>query len=104
MVLAVIGGLVSWFATGAVLFRLLRWAWPVYAIAEPAMAFDVAMQMSRLAIGVVCSVVAGWLAARVARGKRRAAWMLGILLVMLFLPISTDSGTSSPCGTTPRSS
>ncbi len=84
--LGIVVGCVAWFAIGAIGFFLLRAAWPDYVRAEPEMTFTLGMQLARLAVGVACSVGAGWLAALVARGNGAPAWWLGILLVLFFIP------------------
>jgi hypothetical protein len=86
-VLAIVAGLIAWVLIGAIGFSLMRAVWPDYARAEPEMAFTLSMQLARLTIGVACSVGGGWLAAVVAKGDSRPAWLLGVLLLAIFIPI-----------------
>ena len=100
MLLAIVVGLVAWFIIGTCGLLLMRVSWPAYAVVEEAMTFTLPMQLLRLAVGVLSSVGGGWLAARVARGNARAAWWLGALLVLIFIPLITSSGTSFRSGIT----
>jgi len=87
LVMGVVAGFIAWWVIGASAFFLLGAAWPDYTAAEPSMTFTLAMQVSRLAVGILCSVGAGWLAVVVAKGNASAAWSLGVLLVLMFIPI-----------------
>lgn len=87
ILLGIVAGFLAWMAIGAGAFFVMRAAWPDYARAEPGMMFTLAMQLARLTVGVACSVGAGWLAALVAKGDSKAAWALGVLLLLMFIPI-----------------
>lgn len=87
ILLAIVVGLVAWFIIGTCGLLLMRVSWPAYAAVEEAMTFTLPMQLLRLAVGVLSSIGGGWLAARVAKGNWRAAWGLGALLVLIFIPI-----------------
>ena len=86
IVAAVIAGLVAWLAMGTIAGFTLRALWPAYVAAEPSFAFTLPMQLARLAIGAVSTIAAGWIAARIGRGERRAALTLGVVLLLLFIP------------------
>lgn len=86
MILGVIAGLAAW-----VLFvTLLNWglrAWlPGYAHAEHVMAFSFAMKIARLVIAALTSLVAGAVVRVIAPENRAAPWIVGLVLVMLFVP------------------
>jgi hypothetical protein len=51
------------------------------------MTFTLAMMLARLLLGAVSSVVGGAATAWIARANARASWILGILLVALFIPV-----------------
>ena len=81
---------VDWIAftlIGTAGFFLLRFSWHDYAVAEKETTFTLAMLLSRLALSVVCSVGAGWLAVVVGKGDSKTSWWLGILMVLIFVPI-----------------
>ena len=84
--MGIVAGLIAWTVIGACGLFVLRLSWPAYALAETQMTFTLAMQISRLAVSVASSVGGGWLAATIA-GQGRAAWWLGVLLVIIFIPI-----------------
>jgi len=86
-VAGVAAGLVAWIvvATGANI--ALRAAMPGYAVAETPMTFTLAMMFARLLLGAASSVVAGAVTAWIAQGNARAPWILGGVLVALFIPV-----------------
>jgi hypothetical protein len=86
-ILGVIAGLLTWGVSVTLCNRLMRFGWPAYALAEPSLHFSLAMLLARLVMSLVASVAAGWLAARVANRNGKAAWSLGLLLLLLFLPV-----------------
>jgi hypothetical protein len=83
----VIGGLASWLILGATGLGMLRAVWTDYALAEPNKAYTFGMLLSRLTVGLISSVTAGAVAAKVARGSTNAAWWLGGLLLVFSAPI-----------------
>jgi len=82
----VAAGLVAWIVVATAANVALRVAMPGYADAETPMTFTLEMMLARLFLGAVSSVLAGAVAAWIARGSTRAPWILGIVLVALFLP------------------
>jgi hypothetical protein len=87
ILLGLVAGFVIWISIGAFGFYLLRLFWHDYAAAEPDMNFSLPMQLARLAIGVACSIGGGWIAALAAKRNPKAAWTLGVLLLLLFIPV-----------------
>jgi hypothetical protein len=86
-ILGVITGLLMWFLVATVGNMLLRFAIPGYAQAEPPMNFTIAMMAARLVLGGVSSLFAGYAAAWISNANRYATLVLGILLVVLFVPV-----------------
>ena len=86
-IVAFIAGLAAWVAVGFLSFALMRAVWPEYSAAEPNFAFTLSMQLSRLLIGVLCSVAAGAVVASVVRRKSLVPWILGVALLVAFIPI-----------------
>ena len=86
IVAAVIAGIVLWLVVATVSGWGLRALWPAYVAAEPRFALTLAMQFTRLAIGAVTTLLAGWFAVSIARRDRRATLALGIVLLLLFIP------------------
>ena len=60
--------------------------WPDYAAAEPTKAYSLAMLVARLAVGALCTAVAGCVTTIIARDGR-AAWLLGGIFLAISLPI-----------------
>jgi hypothetical protein len=85
--LGVVGGFIAFMLIGTVGFFLLRVCWHEYALVEKEMRFTLAMLLSRLAISVLCSVGAGWVAALLTKGDPRTSWWLGALMLLMFIPI-----------------
>ena len=84
---AIVGGFVAWWAVATVGNFAVRALIPGYADVERAMNFTLDMQVARLVTGALASLVAGWVAARIARGSRRAVWGLVTALLALFIPV-----------------
>jgi len=86
-VLGIVAGLVAWVLIGTVGLWLMHVTWPAYALVESSMTFTLPMQLGRLGVGVLSSIGGGCTAVLLARGASPAAWWLGTLLVLIFIPI-----------------
>jgi hypothetical protein len=78
---------VAWFVAATLGNWLIRAAVPGYSAVEAAMAFTFPMQLARLALGVVASLVAGVACAALAGPNRTAEKVVAGLLLALFLPV-----------------
>jgi hypothetical protein len=85
-ILGVVVGLVAWIVIATIGNWLLRAGIAGYAEVEKAMAFTQPMMLARLVLGAVSSLGAGAVAARVA-SSGRAATVLAVLLLVLFVPM-----------------
>ena len=83
----VAAGLVAWIVVATAANVALRVAMPGYADAETPMTFTLEMMFARLFLGAVSSALAGAVTAWIVRGSPRAPWILGIVLVALFIPL-----------------
>lgn len=83
---AVIGGVLVWIVVASLLNRAMRMGWPAYALVEKTYAWSLGMQLSRLAVGALSSLAAGYAAAKIAAGSR-APLFAGIVLLAMFLPV-----------------
>ena len=81
----VIAGLVTWIVVVSALDFVLRFSWHDYGVVERAMTFTLPMMAARLSESAVSSLVSGFVAATVERG-RWAALIAGSILLLLFLP------------------
>jgi hypothetical protein len=85
-IVAIIAGLVSWAVIVTVINWGLRLGLPGYRLAEPTMAFTLGMKIARLTMAAVTSVVTGMLVRAIAPGGRWAPWIVGLVILALFLP------------------
>jgi hypothetical protein len=86
-IIGVVAGFFAWMAIVTVLNWGLRLGLPGYSHAEPAMAFTLVMQVARLSIAAIASLMAGALVQRIAPLSRWAPWGVGLILLVLFVPI-----------------
>lgn len=86
-ILAFIAGLAAWVLVASLLNRGLRLALRGYAAAEPELTFTHGMMAARLVLGALASLAAGVATRAVAPSSRRAAWVLGAVLLAAFIPI-----------------
>jgi hypothetical protein len=92
----VVAGVVGWWVVGAAGFGLLRATWPDYATGEPTFDFTLAMQLSRLAVGVLCSLAGGIATALVVGRTSIAPWIVGAIQLLIFVPIHVSLWSSFP--------
>ena len=86
-ILAGVAGYVGWWIIGTIGFVSLRVLWHDYASVEPAMTFTFSMQISRLLVGLLCSLGAGIIVSLILRQRSIVPWVLGSVLVIQFLPV-----------------
>jgi len=83
----ILAGLVAWTLIVTVLNWGLRLYLPGYTEAEPTMLFTLGMKIARLSIAAVTSVAAGALVRVIAPGSRLAPWIVGLVMLVLFVPV-----------------
>jgi hypothetical protein len=83
---AVIAGLVAWAVIVTAIDRGLRLGLPGYSQAEPMMLFTLTMKIARLTMAAVTSLAAGAIVRWVAPASRLAPWIVGLVILALFLP------------------
>jgi len=106
---AVAAGLAAWIVAVTIGNVALRAVLPGYGEAEAALraappgnatavlaTFTLAMLIARLLLAAAASVAAGLTTARIARNNARMSWILGILLVLLFIPVHVWMWTRFP--------
>jgi hypothetical protein len=82
----IVGGIVAWALVVTVLNFGLRLWLPGYVQVEHAMLFTLPMKIARLSIAAVTSLVAGAVIRAVAPESRWAPWIVGSVILALFLP------------------
>ncbi len=86
-IVAVLAGLVVWVAVISIAGLIIRATWPAYVAVAEAMTFTLPMKLTRLSIGALATVLAGVVAALVARLQpTREALTTGVVLLVLFIP------------------
>jgi hypothetical protein len=86
-ILAFVAGLLLWVVLISLLNRGLRAFVAGYAAAEPVYSFTLGMMAARLMIAALASLGAGALAAWIAPASPRVPLLLGLLLLLSFIPI-----------------
>ncbi len=86
-ILGFLAGLIGWVVVASVLDRILRVAITGYALAEPQLHFTLGMMIARLLLGVLASLAAGAIVRWVAPKEIRVSWILGIVILLAFLPV-----------------
>jgi hypothetical protein len=95
-IVAFLVGLVTWVVVVSLLNRGLRVGIEGYAAAEPKMIFTLGMQVARLTIAAITSLIAGAVVGWIARSSARVPWTLGALLVATFIPAHVHFWTLFP--------
>ena len=83
----VVAGVVVWMIIATAGNLAMRAAWPDYADVEAAMRFTPEMMISRLFVGALSSLGAGWLAARITNRNAGAISALVGILIVAFIPV-----------------
>jgi len=84
--LGVVAGFVVWMVIVTVVGVIMRGAWREYAAVADAMTFTLPMMLTRLTIGALATLAAGWVTAIVARRSVFAILACGVLLLVVFIP------------------
>jgi hypothetical protein len=95
-VLALVVGFVVWWLVASLLDRGLRFGFAGYAAAEPAMAFTLGMKIARLILGALSSLAAGATTRLIAPSKAALPWVLGVILLAMFIPVHVGLWTRFP--------
>jgi ABC-type methionine transport system permease subunit len=93
---SIVAGLVTWGLVVTLLDFALRAGIPGYHAAEPALAFTLPMKIARLLEAAITSVVAGYVIAAIAPGRRYAPWIVGIVLLAVFVPTHVQIWSKLP--------
>ena len=95
-ILGIVGGLVAWGFVATLLNFALRLWLPGYAEAEPAMAFTLVMMFARLALAAVSCLASGAAVRVIAPASQAAPWVVGLILLAVFVPIHAQLWTKFP--------
>ncbi len=86
-ILAVVAGLLTWMVVATLLNFGLRVGLAGYTLAEPTMTFTLGMKIARLILGALASLAAGAAAGLIAPAKTGPRWVLGGIILALFIPV-----------------
>jgi len=95
-ILALVAGLALWALVATVLNRGLRAGLPGYALAEPTMIFTLGMKVARLILGALASLAAGAATGWIASSKPGVPWLLGAIILALFIPVHIQLWSKFP--------
>jgi hypothetical protein len=97
-IVAVVVGLASWLVVATLLGRVLVMTWTAYAARAEAYDFSVAMLLTRLGIGVVATMAAGWVTSWWSSRDSISLWALAVVLVIVFVPVHYQLWSRFPVG------
>lgn len=83
---AILAGLVAWAVIVTVINLGLRATLPGYHAAEATLQFTLTMKVARLLMAAVTSVGAGAIVGRVASDREWAPWVVGLIILAMFVP------------------
>jgi hypothetical protein len=86
-IFAVVAGLVVWMVVATLLNFGLRAGIAGYTQAEPALTFTLGMKVARLILGALASLAAGAAAGLIAPLKTAPRWVLGAMILAVFIPV-----------------
>lgn len=84
--LAIVAGFVVWAVVATLLNFGLRAGIPGYTAAEPTMTFTPGMKIARLTLAALASLAAGAAAGSIAPARKSTAWLLGAIILAMFIP------------------
>jgi hypothetical protein len=93
---SIICGLVAWAVVVTLLNFGLRAAIPGYHAAEATLQFTMAMKVGRLIEAALSSVAAGAVVAWIAPTKAWAPWLVGLIVLAMFLPVHVQLWSKFP--------
>ena len=93
---SIICGLVAWAVVVILLNFGLRAAIPGYHAAEATLQFTLAMKWGRLIEAALASLAAGAVVAWIAPSKSWAPWLVGVVVLAMFLPVHVQLWSKFP--------
>ena len=93
---SIVAGLVAWAVIVTLLNFGLRAAIPGYHAAEATLQFTMAMKAGRLTEAALSSVAAGAVVALIAPSRKWAPWLVGLIILAMFLPVHVSLWSKFP--------
>ena len=95
-ILAFILGLLVWAVVVTLINRGLRIGIPGYVAAERSLDFTLGMKIGRLLMAALASLAAGAVAGKMTGSTTRVAWILGAVLLAVFVPVHVQLWAKFP--------
>lgn len=95
-ILAFVAGLLVWAVVATLLNFGLRAGLPGYRLAEPTLTFTLGMKLARLMLGALASLAAGAATGLIAPSKPGVRWVLGAIVLAMFIPIHVQLWSKFP--------
>jgi hypothetical protein len=95
-VFAFVAGFVVWGVVATLINFGLRAGIPGYHSAEPTMSFTLGMKIGRLILAAIASLAAGATAGFIAPAKKGVPWVLGAIILALFIPVHVQLWAKFP--------
>ena len=95
-VLGIVAGLAAWAVVVTLLNFGLRAALPGYHAAEATLQFTMAMKVGRLTEAALASLAAGAVVSLIAPSKGWAPWLVGLIILAMFLPVHVSLWSKFP--------
>jgi hypothetical protein len=92
----IVAGLIAWAVVVTILNFGLRAAIPGYHAAEATLQFSLAMKAGRLIEAAITSIVAGAVVSLIEPSKKWAPWVVGLLILAMFLPVHINLWSTFP--------
>lgn len=93
---SIVAGLVAWAIIVTLLNLGLRAVIPAYHAAEATLQFTLAMKIGRLAEAALTSIIAGIVVGLIAPSNKWAAWAVGLIILLMFLPVHVSLWNKFP--------
>jgi hypothetical protein len=93
---AIAAGIVAWALVVTILNFGLRLWLPGYVQVEHALLFTLPMKIARLSIAAITSLAAGAVARAIALASKWAPWIVGLIVLALFVPSHIHLWTRFP--------
>ena len=93
---SILGGLVAWAVVVTLLNFGLRAAIPDYHAAEATLQFTPGMKAGRLIEAAFTSIAAGAVTAWIAPSSKWAPWIVGLIVLAMFLPVHVSLWNKFP--------
>ena len=93
---SIVAGLVAWAVVVTLINFGLRATIPGYHAAEATLDFTLPMKIARLVMAAVTSIAAGAVVSRIEPSKKWAPWVVGVIILAMFLPVHVQLWSKFP--------